>query len=127
MKFKVTHPKIWNKLAEKSMPMKHKVKIYEKMGGAYRLGEDGGEQVFNKMTELLKYKMQEADSGGDHEVGMAMGQLEDIMKNATELKGKIGTQEKNLPGWITDHISQAMQFINQANTGYHELGDKEEN
>ena len=78
-----------------------------------------------KMTELLKHKVQEADSGGDHEVGMAMGQLEDIMKNATELKGKIGTQEKNLPGWITDHISQAMQFINQANTGYHELGDKE--
>jgi len=27
---------------------------------------------------------------------------------------------------ITDHISQAMQFINQANTGYHELGDKGE-
>jgi hypothetical protein len=126
MKFEVTHPKIWSKLAEKSIPMKNRIKIYEKMGGAYRLGEDRGEQVFNKMTELLKYKMQETDSGGDHEVGMAMSQLADIMKNATELKGKIGTQEKNLPGWITDHISQAMQFINQANTGYHELGDNEE-
>jgi CYTH domain-containing protein len=107
--------------------MKNKIKVYEKLGGAYRLGENGGEQVFNKMTELLKHKVQEADSnGGDHEVSMGMGQLEDIIKNATELKGKIGTQEKNLPGWISDHISQAMQFINQANTGYHELGDKEE-
>ena len=124
MKFEVTHPKIWSKLKEKSIPMKHKVQIYEKMGGAYRLGEDGGEQVFNKMTELLKHKLQEADSGGDHEVGMAGGQLDDIIKNATELKGKIGEQEINLPGWIQDHISQAMQFINQANTGFHKLDEK---
>ena len=124
MKFEVTHPKIWKKLAERNIPMKNKIKVYEKMGGAYRLGEDGGEQVFNKMTELLKHKMVEGPEQ-DHEVGMGMGQLEDIIKNATELKGKHGTQEKNLPGWISDHISQAMQFINQANTGYHELGDTE--
>ena len=124
MKFEVTHPKIWKKLAERNIPMKNKIKVYEKLGGAYRLGENGGEQVFNKMTELLKHKMVEGPEQ-DHEVGMGMGQLEDIIKNATELKGKIGTQEKNLPGWISDHISQAMQFINQANTGYHELGDTE--
>ena len=59
MKFEVTHPKIWKKLAEKNIPMKHKIKIYEKLGGAYRLGEDAGEQVFNKMTELLKHKIKE--------------------------------------------------------------------
>ena len=35
--------------------MKHKIQIYEKLGGAYRLGEDGGEQVYNKMTELYFY------------------------------------------------------------------------
>jgi hypothetical protein len=125
MKFEVTHPKIWKKLAEKKMSMKHKVKIYEKLGGAYRLGEDGGEQVFNKMTELLKHKISEGPESQDHEVSMAGGQLDDIIKNATELKGKIGEQEMNLPGWISDHISQAMQFINQANTGYHELGENE--
>ena len=121
MKFQVTHPKIWNKLAEKNIPMKHKIQIYEKLGGAYRLGEDGGEQVFNKMTELLKYKVNEGPESQDHEVSMAGGQLDDIIKNATELKGKIGEQEMNLPGWISDHISQAMQFINQANTGFHKL------
>jgi hypothetical protein len=55
---------------------------------------------------------------------MAGGQLDDIIKNATELKGKIGEQEMNLPGWISDHISQAMQFINQANTGFHKLDEK---
>jgi hypothetical protein len=125
MKFEVTHPKIWKKLAEKKMPMKHKIQIYEKLGGAYRLGENGGEQVFNKMTELLKYKISEGPESQDHEVSMSGGQLDDIIKNATELKGKIGEQEMNLPGWIQDHISQAMQFINQANTGYHELGDNE--
>lgn len=121
MKFEVTHPKIWKKVNEKNIPMKHRIKIYEKLGGAYRLGKDGGEQVFNKMTELLKYKVNEASNGNDHEVGMAMGQLDDIIKNANELKAKVGTDEKNLAGWIQDHISQAQNFINQANTGYHEL------
>ena len=124
MKFQVTHPKIWKKLAEKKMPMKHKIQIYEKLGGAYRLGEDGGEQVFNKMTELLKHKVSEGPETQDHEVSMAGGQLDDIIRNATELKGKVGTQEMDLPGWIQDHISQAMNFINQANTGYHKLGEK---
>lgn len=124
MKFQVTHPKIWNKLAEKNIPMKHKIQIYEKLGGAYRLGEDGGEQVFNKMTELLKYKVNEGPESQDHEVSMAGGQLDDIIRNATELKTKIGEQEMNLPGWISDHISQAMQFINQANTGFHKLDEK---
>ena len=124
MKFQVTHPKIWNKLSEKNIPMKHKVQIYEKLGGAYRLGQDGGEQVYNKMTELLKSKLNEGPETQDHEVSMAGGQLDDIIRNATELKGKVGEKEMDLPGWIQDHISQAMQFINQANTGYHKLGEK---
>jgi hypothetical protein len=59
MKFELTNPKAWNAVNEKDIPMKHKIKVYEKLGGAYRLGEDGGEQVFNKMTELLKHKIQE--------------------------------------------------------------------
>ena len=124
MKFEITHPKIWKAVNEKNIPMKHKIQIYEKLGGAYRLGEDGGEQVYNKMTELLKSRINEGPETKDHEVSMAGGQLDDIIRNATELKGKVGEQEINLPGWIQDHISQAMQFINQANTGYHKLGEK---
>jgi len=124
MKFQVTHPKIWNKLAEKNIPMKHKIQIYEKLGGAYRLGEDGGEQVFNKMTELLKYKVNEGPESQDHEVSMAGGQLDDIIRNATELKGKVGTQEMNLPGWIQDHITNSENYIMQASKGYHEIDDK---
>jgi hypothetical protein len=124
MKFEITHPKIWKAVNEKNIPMKHKIQIYEKLGGAYRLGEDGGEQVYNKMTELLKSKLNEGPETNDHEVSMAGGQLDDIIRNATELKGKVGEKEINLPGWIQDHISQAMQFINQANTGFHKLGEK---
>ena len=124
MKFEITHPKIWKTVNEKSIPMKHKIQIYEKLGGAYRFGQDGGEQVYNKMTELLKSRLNEGPETQDHEVSMAGGQLDDIIRNATELKGKVGEQEINLPGWIQDHISQAMQFINQANTGYHKLGEK---
>ena len=59
MKFEVTNPKAWKAVNEKNMPMTHKIKVYEKLGGAYRLGENGGEQVFNKMTELLKHKISE--------------------------------------------------------------------
>ena len=249
MKFQVTNPKAWKAVNEKNIPMSHKIKVYEKLGGAYRLGESGGEQVFNKMTELLKHKISEGDEkspeqtldglknmamgdleriadyanmisqrmgegqeldswmysqitlavdqlnsvhdsmdgkdgekesineekvyidflnkkkgfkqdrvkfnsyeaavkwarknfekfdpdmikyesvnegpeSDDHEVGMANGQLDDIIRNATELKGKVGQKEMNLPGWISDHISQAMQFINQANTGFHKLEGK---
>jgi hypothetical protein len=104
--------------------MKQKIQIYEKLGGAYRLGEDGGEQVYNKMTELLKSRLNEGPETNDHEVSMAGGQLDDIIRNATELKGKVGEKEMDLPGWIQDHISQAMQFINQANTSFHKLGEK---
>jgi hypothetical protein len=57
----------------------------------------------------------------DHEVGMAQNLLKDIISNANQLMSKIGEDEINLPGWIQDHISQAQNFINQANTGYHEL------
>ena len=121
MKFEITHPKIWKAVNEKKLPMKHKIQIYEKLGGAYRFGQDGGEQVYNKMTELLKSRLNEGPETQDHEVSMAGGQLDDIIRNATELKTKIGEEEMNLPGWISDHISQAMQFINQANTGFHKL------
>lgn len=56
----------------------------------------------------------------DHEVSMAHNLLEDIIKNATELQTKLGKDEKDVPAWIQDHISQAQNFISQANVNYHE-------
>ena len=79
-------------------------------------------KIFTEAYDQVKIGLKEQDT--DHEVSMAGGQLDDIIRNATELKGKVGQEEINLPGWIQDHISQAMQFINQANTGYHKLGEK---
>lgn len=61
--------------------------------------------------------------GGDHEVGMAQGQLDYIIKSANELKQKLGVGEKNIPGWIQDHISKAHSYLHQANSGHHELGE----
>lgn len=124
MKFELTNPKAWKAVSERKIPMGDKIKVYEKLGGAYRLGEDGGEQVFNDIKELLKHKLNEEDSS-DHEVGMALGHLDDIIKNANELKGKVGTDETDLAGWIQDHISQAQNYINQANTGFHKLDGQE--
>jgi hypothetical protein len=57
----------------------------------------------------------------DHEVGMAQGQLNAIIDAAMDLQEKIGSEEKDIPGWIQDHISQSYNYIKQANDGYHEL------
>lgn len=124
MKFELTNPKAWKAVSERNIPMAHKIKVYEKLGGAYRMGENGGEQVYNNIAELIKSKLNEGDDS-DHEVGMALNHLDDVIKNATELKGKIGTEETDLAGWIQDHISQAQNFINQANTGFHKLDTSE--
>jgi hypothetical protein len=53
---------------------------------------------------------------------MAQGQLDYIINAANELKGKLGNAEKNIPGWIQDHISKAHSYIHQSNSGYHEYG-----
>jgi len=70
--------------------------------------------------DLAKLRSKNENHGGDHEVGMAHNLLDDIIKNAMELKEKLGTEEKDIPAWIQDHISQAQNFISQANVNYHE-------
>jgi len=59
--------------------------------------------------------------GGDHEVGMANNSLESIIKSAMELKAKLGDNERDIPGWIQDHITNAENYIDQAAQGFHEL------
>lgn len=68
--------------------------------------------------------MNPQSQSSDHEVGMAQNLLQDIIRNAQELMQKIGDQEINLPGWIQDHISQAQNYIDQANVGYHTLSEQ---
>ena len=59
----------------------------------------------------------------DHEVSMANNSLETIIKAATELKAKLGREEKDIPAWIQDHITNAENFITQASQNYHEYSD----
>ena len=63
--------------------------------------------------------------GEDHEVSMANNSLDTIIKMATELKAKMGENEKDIPAWIQDHITNAANFISQASTNYHEYGQNE--
>jgi hypothetical protein len=65
--------------------------------------------------------------GEDHEVSMANNSLVTIIKMATELKAKMGENEKDIPAWIQDHITNAENFISQASSNYHEYGNKNEN
>ena len=69
--------------------------------------------------------MKSEGSGEDHEASMANSTLDSIIKHATELKGKIGMEEKDIPAWIQDHIAVAENNLDQANTSYHEYGDEE--
>jgi septation ring formation regulator EzrA len=59
----------------------------------------------------------------DHEVSMAQNSLKSIVKSAIELHRKLGNMERNIPGWIQDHITNAENYIDQAAQGFHELND----
>ena len=65
--------------------------------------------------------------GGDHEVAMAVSSLEAIAEAIVELRQKLGNQERNIPGWIQDHIAKAENYIEQAAQGFHELKQDEMN
>ena len=60
---------------------------------------------------------------GDHEVSMAQASLKSIVKSAVELHTKLGNMERNIPGWIQDHITNAENYIDQAAQGFHELNN----
>jgi pyruvate/2-oxoglutarate dehydrogenase complex dihydrolipoamide acyltransferase (E2) component len=62
---------------------------------------------------------------GDHEVAMAVSSLEDIAKAIIELRQQLGNVERNIPGWIQDHIAKAENYIEQAAQGFHEIKNDE--
>ena len=63
--------------------------------------------------------------GDDHEVAMAQASLKSIMRSASQLMNKLGNMERDIPGWIQDHITNAENYIDQAAQGFHELNDNE--
>ncbi len=117
MKFEVTTPKAWKAVNEKTMPMSDKIKVYEKLGGAYRLGVNGGEQVFNKMTELLKHKMNEENDNSSPEEtlaglkDMAMGNLERIADYANMIETRMKDGQE-LDSWMYSQLTIALENLN---------------
>jgi len=63
--------------------------------------------------------------GDDHEVAMAISSLKSIAEAIIALRQKLGNTERNIPGWIQDHIAKAENYIEQAAQGFHELNDNE--
>jgi hypothetical protein len=131
MKFEVTNPKAWKAVNEKNIPMSHKIQVYEKLGGAYRLGESGGEQVFNKMTELLKHRISEGDEKSPEETldglkKMAMGDLERIGDYANMILQRM-SEGQELSSWMYSQITLAVDQLNSVHdTMDGKDGEKEE-
>jgi hypothetical protein len=65
--------------------------------------------------------------GMDHEVSMAKASLKNIISNASELLNKLGDEEIDIPAWVQDHITNADNYISQANDGYYEYETGENN
>ena len=63
--------------------------------------------------------------GEDHEVSMAHNSLKSIVSSASQLMNLLGNDEKDIPAWIQDHITNAENFINQASKNYHEYSNGE--
>jgi hypothetical protein len=54
---------------------------------------------------------------------MAQNSLKSIVSSASQLMNLLGQDEKNIPAWIQDHISNAENFITQASKNYHEYNE----
>ena len=59
----------------------------------------------------------------DHEVSMAQNSLKSIISSASQLMNYLGQDEKDIPAWIQDHITNAENYINQASKNYHEYNE----
>jgi hypothetical protein len=81
-------------------PPKNKITFADKIAGATK-----------------KKKLKE----GDHEIAMAQASLKSIISSASQLMSKLGNMERDIPGWIQDHITNAENYIDQAAQGFHEL------
>ncbi len=84
-----------------------------------------GKVYSNPFASAFK-PVNEGEESEDHEVSMAQNQLDSIIKHATELKQKMGMEEKQIPAWIQDHITNSENYISQAASNYHEYGDSNE-
>jgi hypothetical protein len=87
---------------------------------------DDSPKLKGKQTKLPDEVQAKIVKENDHEVSMAQASLKSIIKSAAQLMNKLGNKERDIPGWIQDHVTNAENYIDQAAQGFHELDyDKE--
>ena len=77
-------------------------------------------------TNFSNKPINENHEGQDHEVSMANNSLDSILWAVGELKKHLGDQERDIPAWIQDHITNAENFITQAAKNFHDYNGGEE-
>jgi archaellum component FlaC len=97
---------------------------------------DGLEQAYAELINILSIVEKDREERsmmgeneikeGDHEVKMAVSSLESMARAIIGLRQKLGNQERNIPGWVQDHISKAENYIEQAAQGFHEVSEKKD-
>jgi hypothetical protein len=85
------------------------------------IDNDGDEDKTDKYLLKRRKAISSNIKEGDHEVSMAQASLKSIIKSSVTLLNKLGNEERNIPGWIQDHITNAENYIDQAAQGFHEL------
>lgn len=80
--------------------------------------------MIDKLEAKSKKSVQETtNESQDHEVSMAQNSLKSIISAASQLMNSIGQDEKDIPAWIQDHITNSENYINQASKNYHEYNE----
>lgn len=82
----------------------------------------GQKKYFKTKEEAEKYLKDKKKLNEDHEVSMAQNSLKAIISAASQLYNLLGSEEKDIPAWIQDHITNAQNYIQQASQNYHEYG-----
>ena len=83
----------------------------------------------DEILRIVNFASAKLNENEDHEVSMAQNSLKAIISSASQLMAKLGDDERNIPGWIQDHIAKSENYIEQANQSFHELepyGDSNE-
>lgn len=82
----------------------------------------GSKEAGERVAAAAMWKnIQREGAGQDHEVSMAVNSLKSIMQSVSALMERLGGQERDIPGWIQDHITNAENYLDQAAQGFHEL------
>ena len=103
------------------------IKLAELLGekATFTSKYDDSPKLKGKQTKLPDEVQAKIVKENDHEVSMAQASLKSIIRSASQLMSKLGNMERDIPGWIQDHITNAENYIDQAAQGFHELNDNE--